>query len=77
MSTETRHYFCEILTNEGLCSSVYRHYRCHYASDHPCTSSATYNIEVKRRRKAPWVLQNGKIAIHFAGLVQYPNGSIA
>jgi ketosteroid isomerase-like protein len=24
-----------------------------------------------------WVLRNGKIAIHFAGMVQYPDGSIA
>jgi ketosteroid isomerase-like protein len=24
-----------------------------------------------------WVLQNGKIAIHFAGMVQYPDGSLA
>jgi hypothetical protein len=24
-----------------------------------------------------WVLRNGKIAIHFAGVVQYPDGSIA
>ena len=24
-----------------------------------------------------WVLQDGKIAIHFAGMVQYPDGSLA
>jgi ketosteroid isomerase-like protein len=24
-----------------------------------------------------WVLRNGRIAIHFAGMVQYPDGSIA
>ena len=24
-----------------------------------------------------WVLRNGKIAIHFAGMVQYPDGSLA
>nr|WP_076792313.1 nuclear transport factor 2 family protein [Chlorobium sp. KB01] len=24
-----------------------------------------------------WVLSNGKIAIHFAGMVQYPDGSLA
>ena len=24
-----------------------------------------------------WVLHNGKIAIHFAGMVQYPDGSLA
>jgi ketosteroid isomerase-like protein len=24
-----------------------------------------------------WVLKNGKIAIHFAGMVQYPDGSLA
>jgi ketosteroid isomerase-like protein len=24
-----------------------------------------------------WVLHNGKIAIHFAGMTQYPNGTVA
>jgi hypothetical protein len=24
-----------------------------------------------------WVLKNGKIAIHFAGMVQYADGSVA
>jgi hypothetical protein len=24
-----------------------------------------------------WVLRDGKIAIHFAGMVQYPDGSLA
>ena len=24
-----------------------------------------------------WVLKNGKIAIHFAGMVQHPDGSLA
>lgn len=24
-----------------------------------------------------WVLRNGKIAVHFAGMVQYPDGSLA
>jgi hypothetical protein len=24
-----------------------------------------------------WVLENGRIKLHFAGMVQYPDGSIA
>jgi hypothetical protein len=24
-----------------------------------------------------WVLENGRIAIHFAGMVQHPDGSLA
>jgi ketosteroid isomerase-like protein len=31
----------------------------------------------KMRFADSWVLQNGKIAIHFAGMVQYPDGSMA
>jgi hypothetical protein len=33
--------------------------------------------EAKMRFADSWVLKNGKIAIHFAGMVQYPDGSIA
>jgi len=31
----------------------------------------------KMRFADSWVLRNGKIAVHFAGMVQYPDGSIA
>lgn len=31
----------------------------------------------KMRFADSWVLQDGKIAVHFAGMVQYPDGSIA
>ncbi|MDZ4784003.1 MAG: nuclear transport factor 2 family protein [Planctomycetia bacterium] len=31
----------------------------------------------KMRFADSWVLRNGKIAIHFAGMVQYPDGSLA
>jgi hypothetical protein len=33
--------------------------------------------EAKMRFADSWVLKNGKIAIHFAGMVQYPDGSVA
>src|SRR6187401_2953465 len=33
--------------------------------------------DAKMRFADSWVLKNGKIAIHFAGMVQYPDGSIA
>jgi ketosteroid isomerase-like protein len=33
--------------------------------------------EAKMRFADSWVLRDGKIAIHFAGMVQYPDGSIA
>jgi ketosteroid isomerase-like protein len=35
------------------------------------------NGESKMRFADSWVLRDGKIAIHFAGMVQYPDGSIA
>jgi hypothetical protein len=31
----------------------------------------------KMRFADSWVLRDGKIAVHFAGMVQYPDGSIA
>ncbi len=33
--------------------------------------------ESKMRFADSWVLRDGKIAIHFAGMTQYPDGSIA
>jgi ketosteroid isomerase-like protein len=33
--------------------------------------------EATMRFADSWVLRNGKIAIHFAGMVEYPDGSIA
>lgn len=33
--------------------------------------------EATMRFADSWVLRNGKIAIHFAGMVQYPDGSLA
>ncbi len=38
---------------------------------------STAQGEAKMRFADSWVLKNGKIAIHFAGMVQYPDGSIA
>jgi ketosteroid isomerase-like protein len=38
----------------------------------------TVNEEESKMKFADsWVLRDGKIAIHFAGMVQYPDGSIA
>jgi len=33
--------------------------------------------EARMRFADSWVLRDGKIAIHFAGMVQYPDGSLA
>lgn len=33
--------------------------------------------EVTMRFADSWILRNGKIAIHFAGMVQHPDGSLA
>ena len=37
----------------------------------------TADGEAKMRFADSWVLQDGKIAIHFAGMVQHPDGSLA
>jgi hypothetical protein len=33
--------------------------------------------EASMRFADSWVLRNGKISIHFAGMVQHPDGSLA
>jgi len=37
----------------------------------------TSDGEAKMRFADSWVLRNGRIAIHFAGMTQYPDGSVA
>lgn len=37
----------------------------------------TKDGEAKMRFADSWVLRDGKIAIHFAGMTQYPDGSVA
>ena len=37
----------------------------------------TQDGEQKMRFADSWVLRNGKIAIHFAGMTQYPDGTVA
>jgi len=37
----------------------------------------TKDGEARMRFADSWVLQNGKIAIHFAGMTQYPDGTVA
>ena len=37
----------------------------------------TADGEARMRFADSWVLRDGKIAIHFAGMVQYPDGSLA
>ena len=32
---------------------------------------------IKMRFADSWVLRGGRIAIHFAGMTQYPDGSVA
>ncbi len=37
----------------------------------------THEGEARMRFADSWVLRDGKIAIHFAGMVQYPDGSLS
>ena len=53
-------------------------------TDSPQTLMVTEQIKMKTkdgesnmRFADSWVLRDGKIAIHFAGMVPYPDGSIA
>jgi len=53
-------------------------------TDDPQTLMITEQITMQTRDGAArmrfadsWVLRDGKIAIHFAGMVQYPDGSLA
>ncbi len=53
-------------------------------SENPQTLMVTEQIkmrtadgEANMRFADSWVLRDGKIAIHFAGMVQYPDGSLA
>jgi ketosteroid isomerase-like protein len=53
-------------------------------TDNPQTLMITEQItmttaqgEAKMRFADSWVLRDGKIAIHFAGMVQHPDGSLA
>ncbi len=53
-------------------------------TDNPQTLMITEQITMKTdggeehmRFADSWVLRDGKIAIHFAGMVQYPDGSLA
>lgn len=53
-------------------------------TDNPETLMITEQItmktaqgEAKMRFADSWVLRDGKIAIHFAGMVQHPDGSLA
>jgi ketosteroid isomerase-like protein len=53
-------------------------------TDTPETLMVTEQIKMKAggqeanmRFADSWVLRNGKIAIHFAGMVQHPDGSLA
>ena len=53
-------------------------------TDHPQTLMITEQITMKTkdgvahmRFADSWVLRDGKIAIHFAGMVQYPDGTLA
>ena len=40
-------------------------------------TAKTADGEARMRFGDSWVLKNGRIAIHFAGMVQYPDGSLA
>ena len=40
-------------------------------------TATTADASANMRFADSWVLKDGKIAIHFAGMVQYPDGSVA
>lgn len=77
---ELREHFQGILAIEGLQSEI-----AFWAeTENPETlmvveaiSLQTAEGEAKMRFADSWVLRDGKIAIHFAGMVQYPDGSLA
>jgi ketosteroid isomerase-like protein len=77
---ELREHFQGILGIEGLQSEV-----AFWAeTENPQTLMVVEAItlqaggeESRMRFADSWVLRNGKIAIHFAGMVQYPDGSLA
>jgi hypothetical protein len=39
--------------------------------------AALVRCEARMRFADSWVLRDGKIAIHFAGMVQHPDGSLS
>jgi ketosteroid isomerase-like protein len=77
---ELREHFQGILGIEGLQSEV-----AFWAeTEEPETLMVVEAItlqaggqEARMRFADSWVLRDGKIAIHFAGMVQYPDGSLA
>ncbi len=77
---ELREHFQGILGIEGLQSEV-----AFWAeTENPQTLMVVEAItlqaggsEARMRFADSWVLRDGKIAIHFAGMVQYPDGSLA
>ncbi len=77
---ELREHFKGILGIEGLQSEVVFWAE----TENPTTLMVTEAItlqaggqEARMRFADSWVLRDGKIAIHFAGMVQYPDGSLA
>jgi ketosteroid isomerase-like protein len=77
---QLREHFQGILGIQGLRSEI-----AFWAeTDDPQTLMVTENItmqteggEAHMKFADSWVLRDGKIAIHFAGMVQYPDGSLA
>jgi ketosteroid isomerase-like protein len=78
--TQLREHFQGILAIEGLQSEI-----AFWAeTKNPDTlmvveaiTLETADGEANMRFADSWVLKGGKIAIHFAGMVQYPDGSLA
>ncbi len=75
---ELREHFKGILGIKGLEVDIA------FWAETPDTLMITEKIRMKTDQGAAdmrfgdsWVLRNGKIAIHFAGMVQYPDGSLA
>lgn len=77
---QLREHMQGILGIQGLRSEI----RFWAETDEPQTLMVTEDItmqtpdgEAKMKFADSWVLRDGKIAIHFAGMVQYPDGSLA
>ena len=47
MSTETRHFFYELLTKEGLYTRLYAHHRYDLSAHPPAHRVQPYNVEEK------------------------------
>lgn len=77
---ELRKHFQGILAIEGLQSQIAFWGETHNPDTLMVVEAITMQSaqgEARMRFADSWVIENGRIAIHFAGMVQYPDGSLA